>query len=152
MGGKTKGKGKKSAKDEDKPKASFRLGNTDQEEELLALEAIYGEDLEVHEDGARVLRAQGRHVSDLHPCQFGQALTDVAPSLLPHPTGSGVNLRVVPHPGELEANFVSVTLQIRSERRRVRAPPALRVESAHSWRARACAPAHSHATAVDFCM
>lgn len=52
------GKGKAKAKKGDggAPKPSFRLGNTDQEEEMLALEAIYGDDLEVHEDGQQCLR------------------------------------------------------------------------------------------------
>jgi hypothetical protein len=55
----------------------FALSNVEQEEEMIALSAIYGADLELHEDG------------------------------------TGFNLRVVPHPGELEANFVSLQLQVR---------------------------------------
>lgn len=55
----------------------FALSNVEQEEEMIALSAIYGADLELHEDG------------------------------------TGFNLKVVPHPGELEANFVSLQLQVR---------------------------------------
>jgi hypothetical protein len=46
-------------------------------EEILALEAIYGEDFQLHEDGI------------------------------------GFALKVVPHPGALEDNFVTIELHVR---------------------------------------
>lgn len=57
--------------------AAQELDREEVRDELLALEAIYGEDFEARGDG------------------------------------SGFSLRVVPHPGEAEANHVSVKLVVR---------------------------------------
>lgn len=60
--------------------------------------------------GGRDLRLiyNGRHQAGQKQCLQVSWLNPAIAS-----AGNGVNLRVVPHPGELEANFVAVILQIR---------------------------------------
>jgi translation initiation factor 2-alpha kinase 4 len=72
--------GKKKKQSSKKRAAAAELAQEEAREELLALAAIYGEDIEVHEGHASL----------------------------------GFSLRVVPHPGEASANYVSVTLVVRS--------------------------------------
>lgn len=68
---------KKKAKKQKKKLQNTQGGREDARDELVALEAIFGEDLEVH------------------------------------PDEQGFTLRVVPHPGDVETNYVFVQLQIR---------------------------------------
>lgn len=61
-----------------KKKLGFALSQEEQEEEMIALQAIFGEDFHPEETNS--------HAFVLH---------------------------VVPHPGELESNFVSIDLNVR---------------------------------------
>ncbi|KXZ55244.1 hypothetical protein GPECTOR_3g384 [Gonium pectorale] len=112
------------AKKKKKGRQRAAVSNVETEEELLALAAIYGDDLDVHHDGL------------------------------------GFDLDVVPHPGLLDENFVSLQLSVRYPHQYPTQPLGLKLKNTESVPAETCrdllarlnASASEYAEAGEVCV